>query len=300
MKLFLKIFLILLVAVAGYTALMSYSPILKGIIDVVTEKNTGNVVSAKTKDYPFVFYKALPWWYSVASCELEFSLTVNVNIAIPALSELDHDSFALVIPIQADVQIIPEKLKNLNILKDSLVHMKESFGKELEQSFSTHMQDFLVPVYQYAQILENKDKILATVTKDIDAKYKDEGILISNLQHAGLLQLPDARLYEEGLIFLNSQRRILHENKKKMMELSGQLERDALEKEKLFKSYSDVSVIIKENPNILKYIYIDKMAPNLKVIVSSDKTALPAFLEDQEKKDSVDNSEKNTVADIQP
>lgn len=304
MKLLFKLFFILLLAGAGYTFFMSYSPVHKGTVAVVEEKRTGDVVSVITKEQPFIFYKALPWFYSVTTGILEFPITVNAHVDIPQLSELDYDSFSISIPIRADVKIIPEELKNPYMLKDSLAQLKDSVEKEITFAFASLLQSYLQPSYQYARIIADKEIILAAADSAIKKQFENDGIYISGLQYAGTLLLPDTRLYEEGISHLLSQRHIFLESRKKMLELSGQLEREVMAKEKLYKSYADISNIIRENPDILKYIYIDKMAGNLKVIVSSDKTALPAFLEsDQEKKaggNITETKDKNVEAVLQP
>ena len=47
-----------------------------------------------------------------------------------------------------------------------------------------------------------------------------------------------------------------------------------------FEKLLRISSILKNNPEILKFIYIDKMGDDIKVIISSDKTGLPAMFND--------------------
>jgi hypothetical protein len=62
------------------------------------------------------------------------------------------------------------------------------------------------------------------------------------------------------------------------------LKREALKERGDFEFYYEkllkISSLIKDNPNILKYIYIDKLGGNIKVIISSDKTGLPSMFGD--------------------
>ena len=60
--------------------------------------------------------------------------------------------------------------------------------------------------------------------------------------------------------------------------MKKQLLKEKSEFELYLEKLTKVSSIIKDNPQILKYIYIDKMGDNIKVIISSDKTGIPGFL----------------------
>jgi len=66
-------------------------------------------------------------------------------------------------------------------------------------------------------------------------------------------------------------------NKKQEILLSKKLIKDKHENELYFEKLLRVSSILKDNPEILKFIYIDKMGDDIKVIISSDKTGLPAM-----------------------
>ena len=71
------------------------------------------------------------------------------------------------------------------------------------------------------------------------------------------------------------------------MHLRNSLEKDKIASEAYYEKLSRIGNMIKDNPEILKYIYIDKLAGNIKVIISSEKNAMPViFGQDQDVKDS--------------
>jgi hypothetical protein len=142
------------------------------------------------------------------------------------------------------------------------------------------LQDYLTPAYRGAAIVEARETIIKSLKETITSKFANEGINIDDLRYTSAISLPDNRRYEEGLVYLENLRRMMIENDRKLIEIKGQLERDAQSTESLYKKYREISRIISENPAMLKYIYIDKMAGNLKLIISSDKSAFPAFLDE--------------------
>jgi len=62
-----------------------------------------------------------------------------------------------------------------------------------------------------------------------------------------------------------------------------------------------ISNLIKSNPDILKYIYIDRLAGNVKLILSSDKSGMPfgmSLNEDLDKTGKSKNAAKEEINNL--
>ncbi|MCL1910668.1 MAG: hypothetical protein FWG13_00480 [Leptospirales bacterium] len=303
MKIFFKIFFLILPIAAAYTAFTAYNPIQKGMSAIVVDKQSGSVVYAAEEGQRFVLLNALWWKYSVEKVPLENFLTKNIRVDIPALKDLKEDVFAVIIPVKADFSAIPLELYDLNLLKNSAEGLKKAVEDELEADLSFSIRDYLAPVYKGDVIIKEREAILNNLKESVSAGFAGKGIIIHDLKYAGAVSAPDDRRYREGVTHLESLRRVFFENNRKLVELKGHLERDAMSMESLYSKYREMSLIIGKNPDILKYIYIDKMAPNLRLIVSSDKSALPAFLGENEKeteKKEQKAENKNTETETAP
>lgn len=299
MKILLKILFLLLAAAAVYAGFSAYNPVRGGMAAVVADKKSGNVVSVIAKERRFVPYSALTWKYSVEMLPLKSSVMRDIRVDIPALKELDRDAFSIIIPIKVDFTIRPE-LPNLNLLKNAAAGFTELLERELKAELGFLLQDYLTPAYRSAALIEARDDIIKKLNETISAKFANEGINIDDLRYMSAISLPDNRRYEEGLVYLENLRRMLIENDRKLIEIKGQLERDAQSTESLYKKYREISLIINENPAILKYIYIDKMAGNLKLIISSDKSAFPAFLDENAGAYRENKSKENKASREEP
>ncbi|MCL2025496.1 MAG: hypothetical protein FWG92_01675 [Leptospirales bacterium] len=300
MKVFLKILFLLLVALSGYTAFTSYNPVREGMSVIVIEESSGNAVYAATEGQRFILYKAFGWKYSVETVPLRDFLTRNIRIDIPALKDLKDDTFAVIIPLKADFSVNLPELYDLNLLKNAAEGVKKSIENELRAALNFLIGDYLSPVYRDDIIRRERETILTHLKESVSAEFAGKGIVISDLKYTSPVSLPDDKRYEEGVLHLGTLRRVFIENDKKLEELKGQLERNAMSMESLHNKYREMSLIIKENPDILKYIYIDKMAPNLKLIISSDKSALPAFLDENETKEQKTAAKKNIETETTP
>lgn len=285
MKLLLKLLLLLLFIGSIYAVASSYMPVREGSAAVIEEINSGNVISVLTGKRLFVFYRALPWLFNVNRITLENSISHTLVFDIPELRLINDEALKIKLPVSCSFTIASDELKNLNLLKNDGLWLKERVISVLSNSFGFFLQDYVSPFYKWRDISAEKDFLLANAVKEASDKLHSEGILIDDLKYTEAVYFPNMGLYREGLAQAEEIRRISAENSKKLLAVKGNLDINAQSMESTYSVYREMSKIIKENPDILKYIYIDKMADNLKLIISSDKSAVPAFL-DSESRDS--------------
>jgi len=295
MKSFFKVFFPLLVVAAVYTAFASYTLVRKDMLTIVIDESSGGVVYAAMEGQRFILYNALWWKYSTETLHLRNFSTENIRIDIPSLKELKDDVFAVIIPIKADFSVNPSEMCDMDMLKNDAEGVRKAIKDELKANLDLSTRDYLLP-YRGDLIIKEREAILDRLKESVSAEFADKGIIVHDLKYAGVVSAPDDRHYEEGIAHLSVLRRALIENDRKLVELKGQLERDSISAKSLYNKYREMSLIIGKNPDILKYIYIDKMAPNLRLIVSSDKNAFPAFLGENEQKTAANKNIETEAA----
>jgi len=138
---------------------------------------------------------------------------------------------------------------------------------------------FLSPVYQREILAAKMGEIIDTATKSVAAESSPIGIIIENASRAGTAFLPERIVVNEGILHAADLRRM---DKNLQMDLIGakaKVEREKVRNEQLYVKLREMSRIIRDNPDILKYIYIDKIADDVKVILSSDASGMPRMIE---------------------
>jgi hypothetical protein len=288
-----KIIFLLFVAAAVYAAICAYMPVRKGMMGVVADKRSGSVVSVAAEERRFIWYGAFFWRYAVEIQPKQRSAVYQVHVVIPSLALLKGDFYNINIPVRIGYSIDPASMVNTSLLKDGAVALENSVKAETEAEFGTVLREYFDPVYRGRDALQNRDLILKEASASLSQRLKSQGIILDILQYSGSPFFPDNDVYNEGVKYLAELRRLSLDNEKKLIDTKNQLERDARLKERLYAEYREMSRIIRENPDILKYIYIDKFAANLKVIISSDKNAVPLFLEENK-----DNAKKSETGEI--
>ena len=92
----------------------------------------------------------------------------------------------------------------------------------------------------------------------------------------GTAVLPNQQVYNEGIAHAADLRKMDKTIEKELIDVRSAMERDRIKNEQFYGKLKEISKIISANPDILKYIYIDKMAGNVNVILSSDNSGVPA------------------------
>ena len=281
----LKLFFFLLTLVVLYGCIMSYYSLEKGTVAVVRDLKRGQIVEVYEGAHSFIWYGTLPWLFAVDRLHTERSVSRELRIPIPTLKGLEGNDGAVVVPVRIKYVIDQEKVRNLRLLQEQGAAFDRYIGKRIEGFLAWDLRPSLHPLYRAPLIEKQISEILAAAKESSFEKWGIEEALVLEIMPLRPPVYPGVAQYQEGLRFLQEMKRTSMENSREMLRVKNRLEMDRLNQKALLDKYRDMGALVKENPDILKYIYIDKMADDLKVIISSDKSGLPLFL-DREQEDT--------------
>lgn len=293
MKFLFKLIILIIIAGALYAGAASYYPVHRGMIAVVSERTSGHAVHIFDSETKFVPYRPLFWLYTVAVRPKEKTVTCDLSFSIPSLKGLKGDFYSIQIPLAAVYSVDPSGLTDLSLLDSFPSALEKRVTADLKTTFGRSIQDYLSPVYRGENIILKKSEILDIVKSEVSADLKDGGLSLLKLEYAGPISFPDQKVYAEGLRNLDELRRITIANEEEILRTKNKLSLDSQKMHDLYERYRTMSGIIKENPDILKYIYIDKIGADLKVIISSDRSMFPLFLNDKKM-----DAQKSTSGEI--
>ncbi|MCU0846932.1 MAG: SPFH domain-containing protein [Spirochaetes bacterium] len=294
MKSFIKkIILFIFIAAAAYVCFFSIISLEPDRIGVVEDLRRQSVVKIFTKRYNFIWEASIPCWYDVYKVEKKRRLTVELKLPIPELDSLKNDQYTVRIPVSVIYSIDADKFFYQSYLAERGGELDDAVGKIARGGFSLTLNQYLGPVYR-PDAFNNFDRITADSIEKIRADLKAIGVSCDRLILTGSVRYPKMNEYFEGINHKNELRKLEEKNEKDLKMLRSRLKMDKLENEEMFSKLNVLSKIIKNNPDILKYIYIDKISPNVKVILSSDGRVAPGMFDDEKyqparKKTDVDN-----------
>jgi hypothetical protein len=287
-KLLLKTFVFFLII---YSFIFSFYRLNENEYGLVKD-NDNRIVAGFKSSYNFIWQGSLPWKYKIEKIELKNSSLFDVVIQIPSLSSLADDIYFIRIPLNISYRINKENLPDLSFLSEKK-YMDQYISGIASGVCSTMLIDYIEPQYSRERLLLEQKRLNDDIAAEINRKLASLGIVTEKFEFILPGYYPDTRLYQEALLKNMEMRELDFRNKNHEILMKKQLLKEKSEFELYFEKLSKVSVLIKDNPQILKYIYIDKMGDNIKVIISSDKTGIPAVFGE-----ASDNNNSGVKGDI--
>jgi hypothetical protein len=295
MKKFFLLFLFLIIALlAGYLFLFAVITPGEGKMGIVEDLRNKKAVKVFTGERRFIWQGAIPWWFSIYELSLKKSAEYSISVYPPPLEELKKSSYEVRFLYSVSYKIDPERyMENINSGSgsDDIDKTIHSFLREISAKVVFR---YYVPVYRAGALSKDKDLIVREISASLKEKYESLGIDMLGISLTGDIEYPDRAVYNEGKVYISELRKLDRENEKELRRVKSRLEQIRVEEEDRYEKYREMSKIIQENPDILKYIYIDKIGDNVKVIISSD-SGYPLNLEsktgktDQQTKGEIDN-----------
>jgi hypothetical protein len=257
-------------------------------IGVVKKISTGEVVLIFNDRFNFIWQGALPWEYNLEIIGTGTTVLINANVTIPSLSQLSEDIYSVRIPFSVSYRIDRLNPPDKAYFTDRAAI--DAYVKSFINSIcSTVLIGYLDPEYNRSAILKAEPELNSMMISAIKEKLKNAGVICDRLEIISRGYFPNEDLYKEGLSRCKELRDLDFSNIKQQISVKNSLLKDRSQYELYYERLSRISSLIKDNPDILKYIYIDKMGDDIKVIISSDKTGIPVMFgnpSDEKKSDT--------------
>ncbi len=226
---------------------------------------------------------------------LNGSCTVDIVIPVPPLEVIKSDNYSIKIPVIINYSLNPGQLTlDLHRLYSDAHYLQQQFQIQLLSSIKENITRYLYPYYQYNVLLPNINREIMQAIAHVKESLARDGITVKDVT-PGNIYIPDFAVYAEGKKFLFE---LLAQEKLSTIQLNAvqqQLKEGELRNAQYLEHLEKISKIIAKNKDILKYIYIDKLADNVKVIVTSDKNVpldLASESESESSKKDFDNFKK--------
>ncbi len=272
--------LIVLIIVA-LTAFIGYNSVF--IVDaervaVVRDGKSGLVVQTLRPGYNFVRYGIVHWKMSVDYYPRSAVDFYDIRIPLPALEPLESRYYSVLVPLNIRYTIDTRRFQVSSIPgrgEGSL--FSADIRKTVTDAFKKELAPYVSNDYRRKELEQNAPAILQSVRAQLERAAAGYGISITGWELIGSLSLPDAQAYLQGIQFMNELRAVENQAKKELLLLHSKLKKDELETRQYLNKLREVAQLLKGNPDLLRYVYVDKLSKNVKVIISSDRSGMPVF-----------------------
>jgi hypothetical protein len=271
-----KILVVLILSLICYTAYNCVSEVDAAYFGVVEDRNTHAVIRILKPGYNFVRQGLMPWDISTGVYPIRYSETINIKIPIPSLEDLESELYSLKMSFSVGYEAdVDSAMLSLSGMKKDKNIFRDVIEKNIRISLLKELSRYFIPVYKKSVLEKERDDFIKRVNDDVVKKSSAAGLKISRFETAGAFYIPDDSFYAEGLKYLDEIRKIERSNRKELMLLQSTVTREDIVTRKYVEKLKEISKLIKENPGLIRYIYIDKLAGNVKVLVSPDRIGMP-------------------------
>ena len=274
------LFLLVLGGCAAYVYLFSIVHPDNSRFAIVIDNERSEVIRVVGPGYTFekqgLFPKRISWLYFPRKS----SERVEIRVPIHNLEEIGNDRYAIVLPLNIHYEIILSDL-SVNVFR----------GTDVRKAFSSHIARVLTGVltkelYRYCVPTYNRDLLAreseAVVSRAIEIardECRKSGIALTEASLLGIVRLPELAVYADGLKYLQELRDVERANARELLQLQGKIEREKIDTEQYVKRLERIAGLVKANPDLLRYIYIDRIADKVKVLVVAERTGMPFGLD---------------------
>ncbi len=285
-KLIKVIFIIILFGAAGYFAYNCVYYINDSTIGIVEDTRDDVVLQMAEPGVNIIWKSIIPGRIKVHRVPIKDSSFADILVDIPPLGNLESSYYQIKVPIGFRYRLIPENISfdpaELKKGKKYINHtIKRLAAAEIDKEFSR----YLAPVYNRGVLVQRYDELVETAIERIMKKSSSLGIELAEMGLSGNISFPERSIYYEGVRYYNDLRQLEKDNMKEMIRLQNNLKRQSLSRDKYVEKLKEISSLVKGNPELLKYIYIDKLGDNVKVILSSERGGVPFGLSLDEMED---------------
>ena len=295
-KLLRKLMVILVIFILGYLAYYPVFRIEEGNFALIEDRKDGINIGVLDSGFHFIPQGVLPDRISIIKFRKRKTEFFNLKIQIPLMVEMKSEFYSVKIPVSLLYQVNPAKLSvDFHGLRSDKMYFNRFLNKLLLGYFSKEFSQYLAPFYRGSTLKDNVEKEALDVYNIMREHCQRFGIEIIELRIIGDVQIPDMNTYLDGIRFYKEIMTLEKNSKKELIIMESKLQRDKLHNAQLYQKLNEISKLIKKNPDLLKYIYINKMADKVKVIVAPEKSGMPFGLDfrnkerDTKNKDEIDN-----------
>lgn len=269
-----KAFLILLLAAALYVFLTAVFWTSPEEFTLVRDRD-GGARTVLGPGFGFVWQGLVPDRLEISRYPKRAPEFIEARVAIPPLGDLEGDHYAIKVPLSVTYEVAPGALWVARASEQREGRPGASRMKELaDKAFSAALGPYTEQAYNRFGIMRDREKITAAAYELMKGRAARAGLTVVSMELSGPMVLPEPLVYQEGLAFLAELREIERRNHKEYLALKSELEREKKRKKEYLEKLSDISRLVKSNPDLLKYIYIDRLGGDVKVILAPEKSGM--------------------------
>ncbi|MDA3901753.1 MAG: hypothetical protein PF637_14675 [Spirochaetes bacterium] len=267
-KFLLFILFVVILGGAGYTAYRSVKFTPRGQILVAYDTEDKRIITSSGSGWVIAPYALIPGRVAFYTIETNGTLEVDCSLPLQELELLDDSLYSVSVKLSMRYSVDAKSyIPSASQLEDPAAAIADKLESDLLSEFASIMRPYLNSPFAPDRLREQWPDLLVTIEERCRSRAQEYGISVNGIDALTILKIPDEEIYNYGLQLRTD---LMELRKKHLVEreaLQHSLDLKSIETGTYYEHLQKISDIIAGNPDVLKYIYIEKLAPSVKMII---------------------------------
>ena len=281
MKAIIFVLLIIALAVGGYNAAFLVDD---GEFGVVTGLEGGEVVAVLHPGFNFAPQALFPWKVAVDYQRVKSTEMLDVRVPLPGLDELDNRHYSVGLRMNVVYEIDYETVPGELVAEKGMV--RKAIERLMKGGFTREISTYLYPVYDNMKLEKEFNAVAERAFSSVKKQCAAMGIRMTGQDLVGTVSIPNVDIYREGANLAGEIRKIENDSRKELLVLENKLQKEDFNNKKYLENLKEIAKLVKNNPDLLKYLYIKGFSKNVRAIITSERSGMPFGLEFEGKGES--------------
>lgn len=295
-KFFAFILFLLVLGGAGYAAYRTVKFVPEGQLLIVFDTQEDRVLYSCQQGWHVVPYLLIPGRVQLFPVDTTGAFTISVELPLPELVVLDDSNYSISYGVSVAYRLETDSFKPTKSFLDEPERIIQSaVSLYASNAFTELLSSYVTENYDPESIKTDWYELKTSFYSRIEAGGMRHGVQITGISEQSVLKIPTEEIYQYGIALRNDLLELRKKHAINLEDVQHSLNLKELETDKYYQKLQRISQLIAENPELLKYMYIEKLGENVQVILPQGASGYPFGLDNrkEDKKSVPEDTEQD-------
>ncbi|MFW5808763.1 MAG: hypothetical protein ACOCWH_06890, partial [Spirochaetota bacterium] len=225
-------------------------------------------------------YMIIPGRVQLYPIDTTGSFSVDVSVPLPELTLLDDPVYTIRYGISVYYELEEDDFNPTKSFMSEPEKIIQSAVTQLaSDAFTELMSDYVTEGYFPDRIQEDWTGLKSTFLTRVRKGGEQYGVRITQISEETVPRIPDDDMYQYGISLRDDLLELRRRHAIEVETIQHSLDVKKIQTEQYYGELQKISDLISQNPDLLKYMYIEKLGENVQVILPQGMSGYPFGLD---------------------
>jgi hypothetical protein len=282
-KFFFLIIFLAIVSGAGYFAYATIKHVPDGQLLIVFDTTEDRVLYSCETGWHVIPYTVIPGRVSLYPVDTSGAFSINLELALPELTLLDDDEYSIHYGLSLEYELQTESfVPTKSFLTEPEKIIQSAVSLYARNAFTELLSNYVGSSYDPVEINNDWNEIKTSLFSRIKSGAKKQNVVITTISENSVIKIPSEEIYLYGMTLRDDLLELRKKHAINLESVQHSLDLKAIESNTYYEHLQKISDLISTNPDLLKYMYIEKLGENVEIILPQSITGFPLGLDSTE------------------